>query len=75
MNRINAMPNKKFAVFLLGGLAIWLVVYHVYGYFGHYGFDDMDYAYYAAQWANGNVLLNNDMFAYRWAIIVPTAIS
>ena len=69
------MPNKKFAVFLLGGLAIWLVVYHVYGYFGHYGFDDMDYAYYAAQWANGNVLLNNDMFAYRWAIIVPTAIS
>lgn len=75
MNQIRYWPNNKFAAFLLGGLAIWLVVYHIFGYFGHYAFDDMDYAYYAAQWAEGSISLNDDMFAYRWAIIVPTAIS
>lgn len=58
------------------GLMVYLLLYHAVGYFGHYGYDDMRYAALAKQMADGTFdLNNNDHFSYRWALLVPTAIS
>lgn len=58
------------------GLMVYLVGYHVVGYFGHYGYDDMRYAALAKQMADGTFDLGNgDHFSYRWALLLPTAIS
>ena len=58
------------------GLMVYLLLYHTVGYFGHYGYDDMRYAALAKQMVDGTFDLNNgDHFSYRWALLVPTAIS
>ncbi len=64
-------PSFWFAI----GLMLYLLAYHVMGYFGHYGYDDMRYAELAKQMADGVFdLKNGDHFSYRWALLVPTAI-
>ncbi|MEZ4885461.1 MAG: hypothetical protein R3E32_12085 [Chitinophagales bacterium] len=61
--------------FVLAMMA-YVLVYHAVGYFGHYGYDDMRYAELAKQMADGRFSLQNgDHFSYRWALLVPTAIS
>jgi len=57
------------------GIIVFLFLHHVYGYFGHYGYDDiMGYAYYAKKWADGQLFyLNDDFFSYRWGFISLTA--
>jgi len=49
------------------------VLYRFFGYSGHFGYDDMEYAEVAYQLTQGNIDFGNHFF-YRFAIILPTAI-
>jgi hypothetical protein len=59
------------------GIIAFLFFHHGYGYFGHYGFDDiMGYGFYAKKWADGQLFyLNEDFFSYRWGFIALTGLS
>lgn len=60
----------------LGLLLLWML-HHFYGFFGHYGFDDiMGYGFYGQKWAEGQLFyLNEDFFSYRWGFISLTGLS
>lgn len=60
----------------LGLLVLWCI-HHFYGFFGHYGFDDiMGYGFYGKKWADGQLFfLNEDFFSYRWGFISLTGLS
>jgi hypothetical protein len=50
-------------------LLIFVVFYHFFGFQGHYGWDDMEYARLAKQWADGAFDLSTNHFTYRWTIV------
>ncbi len=59
-------------IFIMG----FMVLYHLVAYFGHYGYDYMQYAQLAKQIADGAFTLDNgDHFSYRWTLLLPTALS
>ncbi len=60
------------SLLVLAGLA--LLAFHHWGYVGHYGFDDLEYAELAFRTLKGTVDFTNH-FSYRTAIIWPTALS
>ncbi|MFH2143868.1 MAG: glycosyltransferase family 39 protein, partial [Bacteroidota bacterium] len=51
-----------------------LIIYHIYGYIGHFGFDDMQYAEIANGLKSG-IIDYNDHFTYRFPIIFFTSLS
>jgi hypothetical protein len=66
--------GQHYIRYIFGGiLTLYLLAYHVWGYAGHFGIDDMYYAQFAHQWSIGNFIFDNDHYAYRWGIIAPTA--
>ena len=67
---------KDIRLYTFIGVIAFLYIHHFYGYFGHYGFDDiMGYAYYGKIWADGEVFfLNDDFFSYRWGFIGITSL-
>jgi len=67
------MKNKKKYLILLFFLLI-LILFHKFGYIGHYCFDDMQYAKIAHDFLNGNIDYN-DHYSYRLPTIVLTALS
>ncbi|MGH1335344.1 MAG: ArnT family glycosyltransferase [Aureispira sp.] len=74
MKRPSLYQDSRLWVLL--GLGLLLIIHHVWGYYGHYGFDDIvGYGYYAKQWADGQAFyLNEDFFSYRWGFIAPTSL-
>lgn len=70
--KIPLYKDSRLYTFL--GVIAFLFFHHFYGYFGHYGFDDiMGYGYYAKKWADGNLFfLNEDFFSFRWGFIALT---
>lgn len=52
-----------------------VVLYYIFGFEGYYGWDDMEYANLAHQWATGTLTLDNNHFAYRHPIVVLTGLS
>lgn len=74
MKRPSLYQDSRLWVLL--GLGLLLIIHHIWGYYGHYGFDDIvGYGYYAKQWADGQAFfLNEDFFSYRWGFIAPTSI-
>lgn len=52
-----------------------LLINHLWGFFGHYGYDDMTYAGLANTVLTRNYTLGNDHANYRWIIIFLTALS
>jgi hypothetical protein len=56
-------------------LAILFGVNHFWGFFGHYGYDDMTYAGLANSVLHNKFVLSNDHATYRWVVIFLTAIS
>ncbi len=48
-----------------------MVLFHLFGYSGHFGFDDMHYAYLANELKNGNFYLQ-DHFSYRLGTLLFT---
>lgn len=69
---LNSIPKTHWLLFL--GSVLLLVLHHIFGTIGHYGFDDMEYARIAAELSKGGFTADHH-FAYRWALIVPTALS
>ncbi len=53
---------------------IIIILNHVFGYFGHYGFDDMLYSRIARNFANGVTMYDNS-FSFRFTIILLTSLS
>jgi len=69
------MNNNKVKILFLLFLVVFIVINHFFGYLGHYGWDDMEYARLAKQWADGVFDLSLNHFTYRWTIIGFTGIS
>ena len=69
------MNSTHFKILFFLFLVVFLFVHHFFGYLGHYGYDDMEYAQLAKQWADGNFHLSNNHFSYRWSIVGLTGIS
>jgi len=67
----NYSIKSSFFLFLL----IVIVFNHFFGYVGHYGWDDMEYARLAKQWADGAFHLTLNHFSYRWTIVGFTGLS
>lgn len=57
---------------ILLGFILIMIGYHVFGYIGHYGVDDMLYARLASDWNNGIVDYETH-FAYRVPVVLLTA--
>lgn len=53
---------------------IIVILYHLFGYIGHYGFDDLHYAELASDLLKGSVNLE-DHFSYRFPVILFTSLS
>ena len=69
------MDHKKLVpgiIFIIHVLAI--IAYHIFGYLGHFGYDDLHYARLAIDFSNGIVDFN-DHFTYRLPVIILTALS
>ncbi|MBM3434659.1 MAG: phospholipid carrier-dependent glycosyltransferase [Bacteroidetes bacterium] len=69
------LPSQKAGsrIILLFHILV-MILYHVFGYIGHYGYDDMHYARLAWDLLHGS-LDYNDHFVFRTPLIVFTAIS
>ena len=67
-------PNNLKVLILLFFFG-FILIYHFYGYMGHYGYDDIHYAKLAKQLSEGHLNLLTDQYAYRWTIVGLTAIS
>jgi len=70
INKTKIPVNKL----LLVASFIVILIFHFFGYHGHYGFDDLHYAKLSHDFATGNFTLQ-DHFAYRWSIIFLTGLS
>jgi hypothetical protein len=64
--------QTPFYIFLVFTLVILL--HHFFGYFGHYGYDDMQYAEIAASLLRGEFIYDHS-FSYRSIIVFSTALS
>jgi hypothetical protein len=53
---------------------LFLLLYHVFGYTGHFGYDDLHYAQIAADLLNGHIDYN-DHYVFRTPLIILTYIS
>lgn len=69
MNRTNVI---SVAILLIHIVVI--ILYHVFGYIGHYGYDDIQYAKLSSDLINGQIDYN-DHFVYRTPVILLTALS
>ena len=56
-------------------LAFIFLANHFFGFFGHYGYDDMYYAALSQQVLAHNFSLGNDHYNYRWVTIFLTALA
>lgn len=59
---------------MLSLFVLVIVVNHIFGYLGHYGWDDMHYAEMANDVLQGSIQYN-DHFFYRWPTVFLTALS
>jgi 4-amino-4-deoxy-L-arabinose transferase-like glycosyltransferase len=70
------MNNKRIKILFFLFIILFLFIHHFFGYLGHYGYDDMEYAQLAKQWVDGNFHLSNiNHFTYRWTIVGLTGLS
>lgn len=60
---------------LLIPAALFMALYHLLGYAGHFGYDDMLYAQLAHRIASGNFSFTDSHFSYRMALTVPIGIA
>ncbi|MCK4989494.1 MAG: hypothetical protein KAS29_03375, partial [Bacteroidales bacterium] len=51
-----------------------VVLYHLFGYTGHFGYDDLHYAELASDLLKGSVNFE-DHYAYRFPVVLATALS
>jgi hypothetical protein len=68
------MPIYRHSVYGLTTLLVLgaaLLIHHIWGHGGHFGFDDMHYARLAKQFADGLFRTTADHYTYRWGMVVP----
>ncbi len=66
------ITKKQILIFML--FVGVLILYHVFGYIGHYGYDDMQYAKLANDFKNG-IIDYSDHFSFRTTLLVLTSLS
>ena len=66
------MSIKKQTLVLIGSIGV-LIIFHFWGYIGHYGYDDLQYAELAKGFMEGNIDYN-DHFSFRTPVIVLTSL-
>jgi len=59
------------SILLIYIIIVWL--YHLFGYTGHFGFDDLHYAELASELLSGSINLD-DHYAYRFPVILSTSL-
>lgn len=64
--------NRKYLI--LWAHILLLLLYRFWGYSGHFGYDDIEYARLASSLLDGSIESDNHFF-YRWSIIFPTGLS
>lgn len=62
--------DHRFIVILFTG-AVYLLLNHLIGFAGHFGYDDMEYARIASRIALGQVEVSDFHFSYRWGLTWP----
>jgi 4-amino-4-deoxy-L-arabinose transferase-like glycosyltransferase len=67
--------NRHLEIILLVFSFLFILFHHLWGYGGHFGWDDMEYANLSHQWATGTFHLSDNHFSYRLPIIVLSGIS
>ncbi len=67
--------NRTVEILFLLFSFVYIWLYFFFGFEGYYGWDDMEYAQLAYQWATGNIEISNNHFAYRLPVIVFTGLS
>ncbi|MCX7861903.1 MAG: glycosyltransferase family 39 protein [Bacteroidales bacterium] len=67
--------NNRLEFFVLFFSILFLWAFYIFGFEGYYGWDDMEYARLAYQWAKGNLTLSENHFAYRHPPIIITGMS
>lgn len=66
------MKKKQILIFIL--FVGIIILYHVFGYIGHYGYDDLHYAKLANDFNNG-IVDYNDHYSFRTPLIFLTSLS
>ncbi|MEO0898725.1 MAG: glycosyltransferase family 39 protein [Bacteroidota bacterium] len=69
---MSSSRNRHIALWLLGFALCTL--YHLIGFSGMRGFDDIEYAFHANEVLKGTLNLEDHHFAYRWTVIYPAAL-
>lgn len=59
---------------ILAAFIGFVIAYHIFGYIGHYGYDDLHYAKLANDFKNG-IIDYNDHFSFRTPLIILTSLS
>lgn len=72
--QLNELHLKAKPFYALLFFIILIICYRIFGYTGHFGFDDMQYAEIAANLLDGKVDFE-DHFTFRFTIIAATALS
>jgi hypothetical protein len=68
------MRYKNRHLWVLTAFALIIVAHHLFGYIGHYGYDDIHYAELAQEFRNGS-LDYSDHYSFRTPVIALTALS
>lgn len=68
---MNIKPGRAYSILLI--YVILVILYHLFGYTGHFGYDDIHYAELAADLLNGSVNFE-DHYAYRFPVILFTSL-
>lgn len=67
--------NSKIECLFIFVVVIFVFIHHFWGFGGHFGWDDMEYAKLSHQWASGNFHLSDSHFAYRFPVIFFSGIA
>jgi len=65
---------NKISISILLSCLLFVILYHFFAYYGHYGYDDMHYARLAIK-LNEGIINFDDHFTFRFPIIILTALS
>lgn len=66
--------KQKSPVLILAAFVIFIPIFHLFAYTGHYGYDDLHYAKLAVQFLNGSLDFT-DHYSFRTPVILLTALS
>ncbi|TVR73846.1 MAG: hypothetical protein EA408_03950 [Marinilabiliales bacterium] len=66
--------SRLTSIYIFLFFVVLIILNHIFGYFGHYGYDDMLYSRIARNFLNGVTMYDNS-FSFRFTIILLTSLS